>query len=159
MNRDQADHQIFQYRPVQATVSADAFVGVEPFFPAGISLSWTNGRCTIEGSYGIDTFPEHRFVLLVNGNLRTFHRWADLPDEFDNVIEFAPDTTHDRTFIYTFLLDGVAVTHSHWVHHDMAPWEDRLRELVARENNGGWNASSHAQRRRRRLSLLGHGPT
>lgn len=158
MRRDQADHQIFQFKPVQISMAADAFVGVEPFLPTGISVSCGAGRCTIEGAYGLDTFPAHRFVLLIDGMLRTFHRWEDLPAEFDNVIEFAPDDTHDRTFVYTLEQDGMRFTHSHWVHHDMAPWEDRLRELVARETNGGWNARSHAQRRRRRLTLLGDGP-
>lgn len=158
MQRDDADVQVFQFQPVRVTVPADRYVGAEPFLPEGLSVCWSGGVCTLEGAYGLDTFSDHRFVLLVNGQLRTFHRWADLPEEFDNVVEFRPDSTHDRTFVYTFERDGVRFTHSHWVHHDMAPWEDRLHELVARETNGGWNARSHTQRRRRRLTLLGDGP-
>ena len=133
-------------------------LSVSPYLPEGITVERDHGDVVISGSYGFDTFREHRFVLLVDGQLRTFSRWADIPDRFDNVIEFAPDSMHDMTFEFTLEKSGQRFIHSHWVHHLMEPWEDRLKELMSRETNGGWNARSHPHRRRRRLPLLGDGP-
>ena len=157
MGRDSADHQLWQHRPVEVVVQADSFVGVTPYLPADLVVSDRGGSFAITGTYGMDTFRNDRFVLLVNGELRTFVDWNHIPQEFDNVIEFAPDDTHDLTFCFTFVKDGVSFTHTHWVHHDMEPWQGRLRELLARETNGGWNARSDSNPRRRHPALLPDG--
>ena len=158
MDRTDADHQLWQHKPVQVEVFADAFLSVSPFLPADLRVELADGRCVISGHYGMDTFRKHRFLLLIDGELRTFHRWEDIPPRIDNVVEFTPDDTHDLTFFFTFEKGGDTFIHTHWVHHDMAPWEDRLRELLSRETNGGWNARSHTSRRRRRPPLLRDGP-
>lgn len=33
----------------------------------------------------------HRFIIKIKGVLHTFDRYEDIPDEFDNVIEFMPE--------------------------------------------------------------------
>lgn len=158
MDRNEADHCFWQYKPVQVEVFADSFLSVSPYLPADIRVEEDGDNFVISGNYGVDAFREDRFVLLVDGQLRTFHRWGDIPERFDNVIEFAPDAAHDLTFLFTFERGGERFIHSHWIHHDMEPWQDRLRELIARETNGGWNASSHTRRGFRHPSLLSAGP-
>ncbi|MEC7947584.1 MAG: hypothetical protein VX265_08435 [Myxococcota bacterium] len=157
MGRETADHQVWQFEPVQVRVLADDFLSVSPHHPEDLRVERDGQHVVISGTYGFDTFREHRFVLLIDGQPRTFRRWSDIPDSFDNVIEFAPDSTHDLTFTFAFTRSGRRFIHRHWVHHVMAPWEDRLQELMTRETNGGWNARSHPHRRRRRVPLLGDG--
>ena len=159
MDRNDADHQLWQHRPVRVEVEADAFVGVTPYLPRDLVVrDEGGGRFVIAGTYGFDTFRDDSFVLLIDGQPRTFRRWEDIPEVFDNVIRFTPDPTHDLTFVFSFEKGGETLEHCHWVHHDMEPWEDRLRALVARETNGGWNARCHPPRRRRPPALLRHGP-
>ena len=38
----------------------------------------------------------HEFVLLINGELKTFTEYEDIPEDFDNVIKFLPDVPHDH---------------------------------------------------------------
>lgn len=158
MDRNAADHQLWQHKPVEIEVLADAFLSVSPYLPADLSVERRGEGFVISGMYGMDTFREDHFLLLIDGEKRTFRRWEDIPPRIDNVIEFTPDPTHDLTFLFTFERDGETFIHSHWVHHDMEPWEHRLRELLARETNGGWNARSHPRRRRRHPPLLRDGP-
>ena len=157
MERTEADQQIWQHKPVQVEVVADAFLSVSPYLPADLRVEKRDGCFIIAGHYGMDTFREHSFQILVDGAVRTFRRFEDIPQTIDNVVDFNPDDTHDLTFFFTFEREGETFIHSHWVHHDMEPWEHRLTELVARETNGGWNARSHKDRRPRRLALLGDG--
>jgi hypothetical protein len=158
VDRNDADHRFWQYKPVQVDVLADSFLSVSPYLPADMCVEQVGENFVISGNYGIDTFRDDRFLLLVDGQQRTFHRWEDIPQSFDNVIEFTPDPLHDLTFLFTFERAGERFIHSHWIHHDMEPWQDRLRELIARETNGGWNASSHARRGLRHPPLLRAGP-
>ncbi|MEL6344531.1 MAG: hypothetical protein AAFV53_15550 [Myxococcota bacterium] len=155
MDRDEADHPIWQHTPIHIIVDADAFLSVHPFLPLDITVTQQpDGAWGIVGMYGMDTFRDDRFVLLVDGQQRTFHRWEDIPDQIDNVIAFLPDATHDQTFQYTFEKAGQTFIHRHWVHHDTTPWKARLRALVARETNGGWSARHYPHRRPRHPSLL-----
>jgi hypothetical protein len=157
VDRALADHQLWQHKPIRVEVQADAYEGVEPYLPEDLRVTREGDRFVIEGRYGLDTFRDDRFVILVDGQVRTFLRWQDIPDQIDNVVEFTPDATHDLTFTFTFRRGGETVTHTHWVHHDMEPWQDRLRELLSRETNGGWNAGSDPTRRRGHPPLLRHG--
>ncbi len=158
MDRNDADHRLWQHRPIHVEVTADAFVSVEPFLPGDVEVVQRGEKWVIQGVYGFDIFTEHRFTVRIGRELRTFRRYEDIPERFDNVIEFLPDPTHDITFIFSFERGGRPFSHSHWIHHDMDPWPAKLRELIARETNGGWtNASSHTNRRRRRLPLLRDG--
>jgi|TARA_B110000285_G_scaffold36781_1_gene39837 hypothetical protein len=64
----------------------------------------------------------HEFVLLINGELKTFTKYEDIPEDFDNVIKFLPDVPHEE------------------VDHDGPNiWNDRLQELMQKERD---NASS-----------------
>ena len=64
----------------------------------------------------------HEFVLLINGELKTFIEYEDIPEDFDNVIKFLPDVPHEE------------------VDHDGPNiWNDRLQELMQKERD---NASS-----------------
>ncbi len=153
-----ADERLWQFRPIRSEVDADRFVGVSPFLPEGIRVEKQGERFVIHGEYGFDLFPSHRFVMCVDGEVRTYAHIADIPPVIDNVVEFYPDDTHDLTLTYTFEKDGRAFTYSHWIHHDMGPWEPILKELLTRENNGGWNARRDALRRRRHHPLHADDP-
>ena len=64
----------------------------------------------------------HEFVLLINGELKTFTKCEDIPEDFDNAIKFLPDVPHEE------------------VDHDGPNiWNDRLQELMQKERD---NASS-----------------
>ena len=154
--REAADAQLWQFREVRVEVAADRFVGVTPFLPEGIQVEATSEGFVIHGTYGFDLFSSHRFVILLDGELQTFTRLADIPAAIDGVVGFYPDDTHDITLTYTFEKAGVTFTHTHWIHHDMEPWEAVLQELLTRETNGGWNARRDALRRRRHTPLLRH---
>lgn len=62
----------------------------------------------------------HKFVLLVNGELKTYTTWESIPEDFDHVIEFVPE-----------IPDG---PHTHEQHEEIEQWHGRLQSLVAREN-------------------------
>ena len=134
----EADQRLWQFASFRVEVDADAFHGVEPFSPAGVRVERVDGRFVISGAYGFDLFTDHRFTLLVDGVQRVYTSLDDLPERFDNVIHFAPDPTHDITFVYTFERGGVRFAHRHWIHHDMEPWNGILQALLKRETNGGW---------------------
>ncbi len=148
-----ADERLWQFKPIRVEVDADRFVGVQPFLPSGIRVNKQGDAFVIEGEYGLDLFPNHRFEILIDGELRVFTRVADIPEQIDNVIGFHPDDTHDITLTYTFEKGGKPFTHTQWIHHDMDPWIPALQELLARETNGGWNARSDPLRRRRHHAL------
>ncbi len=138
MNRHLADKQLWQFTPVWETVNADEFVSVSPFRPSNIHVGLANGIMVIRGNYGIDLFPNHKFTLLVDGEIKEYYNVEDIPEKFDNVIKYEPDSTHDITFTYTFKRDGKEFNVIHWVHHDMKVWEVFLPELIKRETNRGW---------------------
>lgn len=59
------------------------------------------------------------FVLIVNGELKTFYDYNDIPEDFDHVIKFMPDVPPGP--------------HSHDQHEEMEKWTDLLQQLVAKE--------------------------
>ncbi len=61
----------------------------------------------------------HEFVLLIDGKLKTFTEYNDIPDKFDHVIKFLPDVPHDEV--------------DHSGEHNI--WNDRLQKLIKRENS------------------------
>lgn len=61
----------------------------------------------------------HRFVILRNGVLETYHKYEDIPESFDNVIEFLPDIPEGP--------------HTHDEHEEIDSWNDKLKELMKRE--------------------------
>lgn len=65
----------------------------------------------------------HEFILLINGELKTYTEYEDIPENFDNVIKFAPDVPHEE------------VDHEHGTN----VWNDKLQELIKREQNARSN--------------------
>ena len=61
----------------------------------------------------------HRFVILVDGELRTYSDYSLIPSSFDNVIEFVP-----------YIVEG---PHTEDQHIEINSWNDRLKELLKRE--------------------------
>lgn len=61
----------------------------------------------------------HEFVILVKGKLKTYTSYEDIPDDFDNVIKFAPH-----------IPDG---PHTHDEHDEISLWNDRLQQLMEKE--------------------------
>jgi hypothetical protein len=63
----------------------------------------------------------HEFVLLINGELKTFTEWEDIPENFDNVIKFLPDVSEEERQV-----DGCE--------ESTYLWNERLKELMEKEN-------------------------
>ena len=63
----------------------------------------------------------HKFVIMVEGELRTYTDYDDIPDNFDHVIEFIPE-----------IPDG---PHTEEQHEEMSKWNQRLQLLIAKENS------------------------
>jgi len=63
----------------------------------------------------------HRFVLMVKGELVTYHNYEDIPEEFDHVIEFVPAIPDPP--------------HTHEQHEEIDQWFNRLQRLIKKENS------------------------
>lgn len=63
----------------------------------------------------------HRFVIMINGKLETFHNYEDIPDEFDHVIEFRPEITEGP--------------HTEEQHKELSEWNEKLQLLIAKETS------------------------
>jgi hypothetical protein len=59
------------------------------------------------------------FVLIVGGELKTYHDYQDIPEDFDHVIKFIPDMPPGP--------------HSQEQHEEMEQWVDRLQSLMKKE--------------------------
>ena len=64
----------------------------------------------------------HEFVVLLNGKLKTYTKYEDIPERFDNVIRFIPKIPEPP--------------HTHEQHEEIDLWNERLQELMKRETNG-----------------------
>lgn len=64
----------------------------------------------------------HEFVILLNGELKTYNEFEDIPDKFDNVIKFNPCMPEPP--------------HEEHQHDEMGEWGQKLQELMKRETNG-----------------------
>jgi hypothetical protein len=64
----------------------------------------------------------HEFVVLLNGELKTYTKYEDIPERFDNVIRFIPKIPEPP--------------HTHEQHEEIDSWNERLQELMKRETNG-----------------------
>ena len=62
----------------------------------------------------------HKFVFLINEELKTFTTWESIPDDFDHIIEFVPE-----------IPDGL---HTHEQHEEIEKWHKRLQMLIDKEN-------------------------
>lgn len=61
----------------------------------------------------------HEFVLIVNGELRTYRKYEDIPEDFDHVIKFLPET--------------VPGPHTHEQHEEINSWNSKLQLLMEKE--------------------------
>lgn len=61
----------------------------------------------------------HKFVILINGELRVYSNYSSIPSSFDNVIEFVP-----------YIPEG---PHTEDQHIEINSWNDKLKELLKRE--------------------------
>ena len=59
------------------------------------------------------------FQFIINGELVTFDKYEDIPDEFEHVIKFLPDV--------------IPEPHTEEQHEEMAQWNTRLQELMEKE--------------------------
>ena len=62
------------------------------------------------------------FKFIINGELVTFDKYEDVPDEFEHVIKFLPD-----------IPEPVNDDHTDEEHEELAKWNDRLQELMEKE--------------------------
>ena len=65
------------------------------------------------------------FVVKEQGEILTFDKCADLPDEFDHLIKFAPVTPEPP--------------HTEEQHHEMSKLTEYLQQLVSRERDARSN--------------------
>jgi hypothetical protein len=61
----------------------------------------------------------HKFVVLNNGVLETYTKYEDIPESFDNVIQFLPEIPEGP--------------HSEEEHNMIDQWNDKLVELLKRQ--------------------------
>ena len=67
----------------------------------------------------------HKFIILVDGNLKEYNTYESIPQIFDNVIEFLPDIPPGP--------------HTEAQHHEIHMWNARLKQLLLREKNASSN--------------------
>ena len=61
----------------------------------------------------------HKFVILNDGKLTTYKNYNDIPESFDNVIEFIPEIPPEP--------------HTEEQHKEIGEWNNKLKELMKRE--------------------------
>ena len=59
------------------------------------------------------------FQFIINGELVTFDKYEDVPEEFEHVIKFLPDV--------------IPEPHTEEEHEEMAQWNTRLQKLMEKE--------------------------
>lgn len=64
----------------------------------------------------------HEFKILREAKIETYSNFDDIPNQFENVIKFAPE-----------IPDG---PHTHNQHEEIESWNSKLQELMKRETNG-----------------------
>ena len=59
------------------------------------------------------------FQFIINGELITFVKYEDIPEEFEHVIKFLPDI--------------ILPPHTQEDHDELAKWDGRLQKLMEKE--------------------------
>jgi len=62
---------------------------------------------------------KNEFVILIDGELKTFDKYEDIPEVFDNVIKFLPASPTGP--------------HTEEQHEEIHKWNDKLQKLMERE--------------------------
>jgi hypothetical protein len=60
------------------------------------------------------------FVVLIDGQLKTYENYADIPETFDNLIKFLPEVPPPP--------------HTEEQHEEMETWNEKLLILMERES-------------------------
>ncbi len=109
--------------------------------PEGVIVANTGNNFTITGSYGEDIAINDEYVVRTkDGKFLTYHSYTDLINsDYQHLIKFAPDSSHDKTFRYSFLVDSELTTFEQKVYLNPSRHYTRLRQLVDKETS---NASS-----------------
>lgn len=61
----------------------------------------------------------HEFVVLIGKELKTYTRYEDIPEEFDNVIKFMPEVPEPP--------------HTQEQHEEVESWNKKLQILMEKE--------------------------
>jgi hypothetical protein len=103
--------------------------------PNGVIVSNTGITFTITGSYGEDIASNDEYLVRTkDGKFITYYNYNDLINaEYEHLIKFSPDASHDKTFKYSFLVDSVLTTYEQKVYLNPSRHYTRLRELVNKE--------------------------
>lgn len=64
----------------------------------------------------------HEFIVLLNGELKTYTKYEDIPERFDNVISFKPEIPEQP--------------HTEEQHKEIESWNNKLQKLMEREHAG-----------------------
>jgi hypothetical protein len=64
------------------------------------------------------------FQFIINGELVTFDKYEDIPDEFEHVIKFLPDLLEP---------EGEDGNHTEEQHEEMSKWNTRFQKLMEKE--------------------------
>jgi len=64
----------------------------------------------------------HEFVILIGKELKTYTRYEDIPEVFDNVISFKPEVPDPP--------------HTEEIHEEIESWNVKLKKLMEREHAG-----------------------
>ena len=62
----------------------------------------------------------HQFVILRKGQLETYTRYEDIPEDFNHIIKFVPELPPPP--------------HTHEQHLEIDSWNEKLKKLIAKEN-------------------------
>jgi len=71
----------------------------------------------------------HKFVILLNSELKNYNSFEDIPLSFENLIEFNPHIP--------------VGPHTEDEHELIDSWSCKLKELMKRENNGNNHANNN----------------
>ena len=64
------------------------------------------------------------FQFIINGELVTFDKYEDIPEEFEHVIKFLPDLLEP---------EGEDGNHTEEQHEEMSKWNTRFQKLMEKE--------------------------
>ena len=70
------------------------------------------------------------FKFVVNGEVVSYDKYEDIPEEFENVIKFLPDMPAPEGVDEEGNLTG---DHTEEQHEEMAKWNTRLKKLMEKE--------------------------
>ena len=62
----------------------------------------------------------HEFIILIGKELKTYTKYEDIPEKFDNVISFKPKIPQPP--------------HTEEQHEEIESWNSKLQKLMEREN-------------------------